>query len=118
MAFVALLIVAFIVGTGPEADTSDATIVDFFEDSGNQIRGIVSAMIALVAVCAFVVFASGLRLIVRDSGAPDPFPDLVLIGALLFAALALTGFAIVRRSPLRSSSATRSPSIQTLRGSC
>jgi hypothetical protein len=94
MAFVVLLIVAFIVGTGPEAETSDATIVDFFEDSSNQIKGIVSAMIALVAVCAFVVFATGLRLIMRDSGAPDPFPDLVLTGALLFAALALTGFAI------------------------
>jgi hypothetical protein len=91
---VGLLIVAFIVGKAPEAEKSDSTILEYYTDSGNQVKQMITAIIALAAVCAFLVFATGLRSMLLDSGAPSPLPDLAFVGGLVSGTLALAGFAV------------------------
>lgn len=91
---VGLLIVAFIVGKAPEAEKSDSTILEYYTDSGNQVKQMITAILALAAVCDFLVFATGLRSMLLDSGAPPPLPDLAFVGGLVSATLALAGFAV------------------------
>lgn len=94
LVFVALVIVAIAVGTAPEADTSDATILDYYEDSGNQVKQIAAALILTVALTAFLVFVTGLRDLLAQAGAPAPLPDLAFVGGLAFALIALVGLTI------------------------
>jgi succinate dehydrogenase/fumarate reductase cytochrome b subunit len=94
LAFVGLLIVAFILGTAPEADATDAKILDYYEDGGNQVKQIAAAIIVTIALAAFLVFSTGLRLALIDAGAPTPLPDLAVAGALGFAFVALAGIAV------------------------
>ena len=89
-----LLIVAFIVGTAPEADKSDATILQYYTDSGNQTKQMVTAILAAAAVVAFLVFLTGVRLLLEEVGVLAPFPELAFVGGLVFAVLALAGLAV------------------------
>jgi hypothetical protein len=43
---------------------------------------------------AFLVFVTGLRLILVRAGAPAPLPDLAFVGGLAFALIALVGIAV------------------------
>jgi hypothetical protein len=90
---IALLLVAFIVGSAPEADASDATILDYYRDGGNQAKQIVAVLLTL-GVFAFVVFVVGLRVRLVEAGAAVPWPDLVFAGGLAFVVTALVGFAV------------------------
>jgi multisubunit Na+/H+ antiporter MnhB subunit len=94
LVFVGLLIVAIAVGTAPEAEKSDETILDYYGDSGNQAKQIATALIATIALTAFLAFVTGLRLVLVEAGAPAPFPDLAFVGGLAFALIALVGIAI------------------------
>jgi hypothetical protein len=94
LVFVGLLIVAIAVGTAPEAEKSDATILDYYGDSGNQVKQIVVALVMTIGLTAFLAFVTGLRLILVEAGAPAPLPDLALVGGLAVALLALVGIAI------------------------
>jgi hypothetical protein len=92
--FVGLLIVAIAIGTAPEAEKSDAAILDYYEDSGNQAKQIVAALLMTIGLTSFLVFATGLRLLLVEAGAPPPFPDLAFAGGLAFTILALAGIAV------------------------
>lgn len=92
--FVALLIVALALGAAPEAEKSDTTILDYYEDSGNQAKQIAVALIMTIALTAFLAFVTGLRLVLGEAGAPAPLPDLAFVGGLAFALIALVGIAI------------------------
>jgi multisubunit Na+/H+ antiporter MnhB subunit len=94
LVFVGLLIVAVAVGTAPEAEKSDATILDYYGDSGNQAKQIATALIMTVALTAFLAFVTGLRLVLGEAGAPAPLPDLAFVGGLAFALIALVGVAV------------------------
>lgn len=94
LVFVGLLVVAFVVGTAPEADASDSKILDYFTDSGNQAKQIVSAVLVIVVLCSFLVFLTELRLLLVEGGAAAPFPELALVGGLVFATLTLAGLAV------------------------
>jgi hypothetical protein len=94
LVFVGLLIVAIAVGTAPEAEKSDATILDYYQDSGNQAKQLAAALIITVALTAFLAFVTGLRLTLVKAGAPSPLPDLAFVGGLAFAFIALVGIAI------------------------
>lgn len=94
LVFVALLIVAIAVGTAPEAEKSDTTILDYYEDSRNQAKQIATALIVTIALTAFLAFVTGLRLVLVEAGAPPPLPDLAFVGGLAFGLIALVGIAI------------------------
>jgi hypothetical protein len=94
LVFVGLLIVAIAVGTAPEAEKSDATILDYYGDSGNQVKQIVVALVMTIGLTAFLAFVTGLRLVLVEAGAPAPLADLALVGGLAFALLALVGISI------------------------
>ncbi len=94
LTFVGLLIVAFMVGTAPEAEASDSTILDYYTDSGNQGKQMIAAILLLTGMCAFLVFGTGLRSLLLDTDAPSPLPDLVLVGTTVTATLALAGLSI------------------------
>lgn len=94
LVFVGLLIVAIAVGIAPEAEKSDTTILDYYEDSGNQAKQIATALLMTIALTAFLAFATGLRLVLVEAGAPAPLPDLAFVGGLAFALIALVGIAI------------------------
>jgi hypothetical protein len=94
LVFVVLLVPAFIIGTAPEAETSDETILDYYTDSGNQAKQVVAAVILAVAVISFLVFVSGLRQLLVDARVSGALRDLTLAGGLAFAIMALTGISI------------------------
>lgn len=92
--FVGCLIVAIAIGIAPEADESDAAILDYYEDSGNQVKQIAVALLMTIGLTAFLCFVTGLRLLLVEARAPVPFPDLAFVGGLAFAILALAGTAV------------------------
>jgi hypothetical protein len=92
--FVGLVILAIAIGTAPEAETSDATILDYYEDSGNQAKQIAVALFMTIGLTALLCFVTGLRLLLVEAGAPPPLPDLAFVGGLAFALLALVGIAV------------------------
>ena len=92
--FFVLTIIAFAVGTAPEGETSNETILDYYEDSGNQAKQVVAALILTIALTALLVFVTGLRVVLVDAGAPAPLPDLAFVGGLAFALIALVGVAV------------------------
>ncbi|CAN5208893.1 hypothetical protein BH09ACT13_BH09ACT13_02730 [soil metagenome] len=94
LAFVGLLIAAVPVGRAPEAHKSDATILAYYTDSGNQTKQIVTALLAAIALVAFLVFLTWVRLLRGEADAPTPLPDLAFAGGLAFAVVALVGFAV------------------------
>lgn len=94
LASLGLLIVAFIVGKAPEAEKSDATILDYYTDSGNQTKQMVTAILAVAAVVAFLVFLTGVRLLLEEVGVLAAFRELAFVGGLVFAVLALAGLAV------------------------
>jgi hypothetical protein len=92
----ALLIGSFaIVFPGaPEADRSNETILDWYDDSANQARYVVVAVLGGLAVIAFLVFLVGFRGLLLDIGARATLVDLAYAGGLAFAVLALVGIAV------------------------
>jgi hypothetical protein len=94
LVFVALVIVAFAVGMAPEAEKSDATILGYYGDSGNQAKQIATAVIMTIALTVFLAFVAGLRLLLVEAGAAAPLPDLAFVGGLAFSLIALVGIAI------------------------
>ena len=121
---VVLLILSFVVissggGLGaPEADRSDATILEWYTDSGNQVRVLVAAMIGGLAVIAFLVFLVGLHGMLQEAGAPEALVELSYVGGLVLAPLGVCRARSDPRSPRRSRSATRSSSTPTRRAWC
>ena len=96
---VVLLICSFVVYSGggfgaPEADRSDATILDWYTDSGNQVRVLLAAMIGGLAVLAFLVFLVGFRRLLEEAGAPGALAEVSYVGGLVLAIIALVGIAI------------------------
>jgi hypothetical protein len=87
----ALLAIAFVVGTAPEADVSDSKIPDYYTDSGNQAKQMISAVLIIGALSVFLVFLTGLRLLLVETGTPSPYSELALVGGLVFATLMLAG---------------------------
>jgi hypothetical protein len=94
LVFVGFAIAAIAVGVAPEAERSDTTILDYYEDSGNQVKQMAAALLLTVAMAAFLIFVTGLRLVLVEAGAPAPLPDLALVAGLAFAVIALVGIAI------------------------
>ena len=94
LAFVVLLIVAFPIGTAPEADASDAKILDYYTDSGNQTRQLITAILLTAAVVSLLVFIAGMRGLLVEVGAPTPLPDVAFAGGIAAAILALAGWAV------------------------
>jgi hypothetical protein len=94
LAFVVLLILAFPIGTAPEADASDAKILDYYTDSGNQTRQLITAILLTAAVVSLLVFIAGMRGLLVEVGAPPPLPDVAFAGGIAAAILALAGWAV------------------------
>jgi len=95
----ALLILSFVIVSGgqlgaPEANRSDATILDWYADSGNQVRYPLGAMIAGIAVIALLVFLVGLRRMLEEAGAPGVLVELSYVGGLVLATLAFVEIAV------------------------
>lgn len=96
---VALLISSFAIVSGgqfgaPEANRSDATILAWYTDSGNQTRYLLGAMIGGIAVIAFLVFLVGFRGMLQEAGAPGTLVELSYVGGLILAALAFVQIAV------------------------
>ena len=99
LALVVLFILSWQVASGgglgaPEADRSDATILDWYTDSGNQFRYVLAAMIGGIAVVAFLVFLVGLRGLLEQAGAAGSIVELAYVGGLMVAALAFVQVAV------------------------
>lgn len=99
LALVALLILSWQVASGgglgaPEADKSDATILGWYTDSGNQVRYVLGAMIGGAAVIAFLVFLVGLRGMLEAAGASGTLVELAYVGGLVVATLAFVQVAV------------------------
>lgn len=99
LVLVALLVLSFLIASGghfgaPEADRSDATILDWYTDSGNQARYLLAAMIGGIAVIAFLVFLVGLRGMLEEAGAPGALVELSYAGGLVMATLAFVQLAV------------------------
>jgi hypothetical protein len=92
--FVGLLIAAIPIGTAPEADDSDMTILDYYTDSGNQVKQMISVIILTTALVALLVFVVGMRGLLLDAGAPSSLADLALVGGTAAVILALAGWAV------------------------
>jgi len=94
----ALLILSFLVAAGPfgapEANRSDATILDWYTDSGNQLRFVAGSMIAAFATIAFLVFLVGFRGMLEESGAVGVLVELSYVGGLIVAALGFVEVAV------------------------
>ena len=96
---VGLTILSFVVTSGghfgaPEADRSDATILDWYTDSGNQARYLLAAMIGGIAVVAFLVFLVGLRRMLELAGASATLIELFYLGGVVVATLAYVQVAV------------------------
>ena len=96
---VGLLVVSFAIVSGgqlgaPEANRSDATILDWYTDSGNQLRYVVGAMIGGIALLAFLVFLVGLRRMLEEAGAQGALVELSYVGGLVLATLAFVEIAV------------------------
>ena len=78
--------VLFILGSGiwavdqPTAGASAEEIVDFYSDSSTRI--VIGGSLSLVAIALFTIFASGLRLILREHDVDDLF-GLAAFGGLM-----------------------------------
>jgi len=95
----ALLILSFAIVSGgelgaPEADKSDATILAWYTDSGNQVRYVVGAMIGGVAVIAFLVFLIGFRRLLEKAGGSPVLVEVAYVGGLIFGTLAVVAIAV------------------------
>ncbi|MGH3136438.1 MAG: hypothetical protein ACRDPV_08095 [Gaiellaceae bacterium] len=96
---VALLILSFAIVSGdglgaPEANRSDATILDWYTDSGNQVRYLLGAMIGGSAVVAFLVFLTGFRRMLEGASASAVLVELSYLGGLTLAVLAFVQIAV------------------------
>jgi hypothetical protein len=82
--------VAFLIGSGlwaldqPSAGASAEEILDFY--SGTSTRIVIGGTLSLVAIALFAVFASGLRLILREHDVDDLFGLAAFAGMLLLLA--------------------------------
>jgi hypothetical protein len=99
LAVTALLILSFAVVSGgafgaPEANRSDATIVEWYTDAGNQVRYLLGAIIAGLAVVAFLVFLVGFRRMLEEARASAPLVELSYAGGLVLATLAFVEVAV------------------------
>lgn len=94
LVFVGLLIAAIPIGTAPEADASDGTILDYYTDSTNQTKQMVAAIILGAAIIAFLVFVAGMRGFLLAAGANPALADTAFAGGLAAGVLALGGWAI------------------------
>ena len=99
LVLVALLILSFVIVSGgqlgaPEANRSDATILDWYTDSGNQVRYLLGAMIGGIAVIAFLVFLIGFRRLLEQAQAEAVLVELAYVGGLVLATLGLVEGAV------------------------
>jgi hypothetical protein len=93
-----LLVLSSVLVTGgggaPEADRSDATILEWYSDSGNQVRYVLGAVVAALAVLALLVFLVGLRVALESAHAPRAATELAYAGGLVLASLAFVEIAV------------------------
>ncbi len=99
IALTALLILSFAIVSGgqlgaPEANRSDATILEWYTDSGNQLRYVLGAVIGGIAIIAFLVFLVGLRRMLERGRAPAVLAELAYVGGLIVAILSFVETAI------------------------
>jgi hypothetical protein len=99
LALFVLLILSWQIVSGggfgaPEADRSDATILDWYTDSGNQVRYLLGAMISGIAVVFVLVFLVGFRRMLEQAGAPAVLVELAYVGGLVLATLAFVEIAV------------------------
>jgi Domain of unknown function (DUF4386) len=87
--FVALMLTgAYFVADLPEADASAAEIAAYLDDSGNHTRNIIGAYIWVLGGLAFLVFAAGLRGVLRRAeGDPGTLSSLVFGAGVVFTAV-------------------------------
>lgn len=96
-----VFVVLFIVGsilmdTSPDPGASDATIIDFYEDEGNQLLLECASLVLVAAGVFFVWFVGDLAGRVRASvGGSDLLSRVVVISGAVFAALLLAGFMLL-----------------------
>jgi len=94
-----LLVLSFVIVSGgklgaPEANRSDATILDWYTDSGNQGRYVVGAMVGGIAVIAFLAFLVGFRRMIEEAGGPPVLVELAYVGGLILATLEFLEIAV------------------------
>jgi nitrate reductase NapE component len=76
----------------PEADQSDAAILDYYTDSGSRAREYVSAILIGLGIVVFLIFVVGLRdVLARAVGERSSLPNLAFAGGLAFALLYAVG---------------------------
>jgi hypothetical protein len=95
----ALLIASFVIVSGgglgaPEANRSDATILDWYGDSGNQVRYLLGSMLTGIAVIAVLAFLVGFRRMLHDAGAPGALVELSYVGGVVLVTLAFVEIAV------------------------
>src|SRR5262245_66685827 len=88
VAFCVLLVASLLIVNPPEADRSDATILDYYADSGNRAKEYGSAILVGLAIVCFLVFVTGLReLLARVTDDDSLLPMLAFTGGFAFALL-------------------------------
>jgi hypothetical protein len=93
LVFFVLDVLSFAIASAPEANESDATILDWYTDSTNQWRFIIGAFLAALALTAFVVFITGLRQLLAETRASPLLVELSFTAGLVVAILTLVGIA-------------------------
>ena len=93
----------------PEAGASSREIVAFYTDTSARI--IVGASLSLLAAALFVLFASGLRAILREHEGDDQFATAAFGGALLVVAAGLGAETINMAGALRADGGDLTPEL-------
>lgn len=86
LVFVALWIVAFVVGLGGEESPSDAVIVAHYADQGNRSSDVTFFFLVVLASLVFVAFLSVLRGRLAETGGRDGALPVLAFGAGIAAA--------------------------------
>src|SRR5262245_45345112 len=86
LVFCALVVASLVLVNPPEADQSDAAILDYYTDSASRAKEYGSAILVGLGIIAFLVFVTGLRdVLARVVGERSSLPSLAFAGVLAFA---------------------------------
>jgi hypothetical protein len=83
----------------PQPGASAATLLDFYGTASDRI--VIGALLSLVSIAVFAVFAAALRRVLLDHGAGDPLADVAFAGVLLGLAAGLGAETINMAAALR-----------------
>jgi hypothetical protein len=88
--FVLLVVVATLVKDQPDADASDATLVSYYQDSGNRTEEFVSFFLVGLALFCFLSFLGALRgFLARAEGEPARLTTAAIGSGVVFIAFAV-----------------------------